>query len=257
MDAFVLSEITPQCASILALVTSIWTFTRMRARVSSETTSSCRSIIAFVACIRTFTRVRAFVYNEIATLRRSIIAFVTGEWTLARMHAFVCSESTVCGTSIIAFITCEWTLARMHARVFNEMAACRTPMLTFVAREWTLTHKRALICSHSAVCDRLRSPRSLWRRIAVWRMRFMPQTGQLATLGFLFHVTHTVVVVASLFLKRCLNGTQNQVLARPEIAREFSLERLPNSACRQLLACADGGADQSCHRSLQNATRNR
>ena len=71
------------------------------------------------------------------------------------------------------------------------------------------------------------------------------------------HITAGDFFIAHFILECGLDGARNQILARPEIAREFSLERLPNSACRQLLARADGGANASRDRSLDVLIRNR
>ncbi len=45
--------------------------------------------------------------------------------------------------------------------------------------------------------------------------------------------------------ERCLDGAHNHILARPQIARELRLERMPNATSRQFFARADGGADES------------
>ncbi len=50
---------------------------------------------------------------------------------------------------------------------------------------------------------------------------------------------------AGVIFERCLNHEQNLTCARSEIARELSLERMPNAACRHLLTRVDGGADKS------------
>ena len=60
---------------------------------------------------------------------------------------------------------------------------------------------------------------------------------------------------ALLLRERCLDGAENQILPRPQIAREFSLERLPNAARRQFLARADGGADELHDRGLEKLVR--
>jgi hypothetical protein len=39
---------------------------------------------------------------------------------------------------------------------------------------------------------------------------------------------------------------------RPQIARELSLERLPNAARRQFFASADGGTDETSHSGLKS-----
>ncbi len=63
--------------------------------------------------------------------------------------------------------------------------------------------------------------------------------------------------IAQRFLERCLDGAQNQVFARPQIAREISLERAPNAARRQLCPRADGGADELRDGALDYVVGNR
>ncbi len=59
-----------------------------------------------------------------------------------------------------------------------------------------------------------------------------------------------------LLLERCLDGTHDQILSGPEIARKFSFERQPNLKCRQLPPSVDDDANEFCSRGLENVVRN-
>ncbi len=58
--------------------------------------------------------------------------------------------------------------------------------------------------------------------------------------------------MARFLLERCVDDAQNQISGRPEIARKFSLECLPNAARRQFFVRTDRGADESRDSSLDN-----
>jgi hypothetical protein len=88
----------------------------------------------------------------------------------------------------------------------------------------------------------------------------MLQSGQLSTLGIGHYFAATMAdapLVVDFTLERFLDGAQNHVLLRPEIARELSLERLPNPARRQFLSCADGGTDEFFDRGMESLVGHR
>ncbi len=144
----------------------------------------------------------------------------------------------------------------MKTLVRSEIAFCCEPIIAYVAGVWTLIGTSKL--GHGA--GRLRSSRSLGQCVAFLNrfIRGALHIGKLATLGAECRVVR--ITVGGLFnvhflLERSLDGAKNQILARPQIACEFSQERQPNAESRQILARADGGADESRDRSIENLVR--
>jgi hypothetical protein len=147
----------------------------------------------------------------------------------------------------------------MHALVHNEMAFRCTSIIAFVARVWTFnttqytTHTSAGGSWHSSTDG---------HRISVMHLltRCILDSGQFSTLGigyFLVSIARGYSFTAHFLCQRSLDGAQNQILPRPQIARELGLERQTNAARRQLLARADGGADESGDSRVENIARNR
>ena len=88
----------------------------------------------------------------------------------------------------------------------------------------------------------------------------MLQSGQLSALE-IGHcstaITAKAILVGDFTLERFLDGAQNHVLLRLEIARKLYLQRLPNAARRQFLSCADGGTDEFFDRGTESLVGHR
>ena len=205
----------------------------MSAFVNDESTTLCTPIIALIAGKRTLTGMRAFVHSEMPVSSESAIAFVAGVRTLTGMSTRVYSEITISRTSIIAFAAGERALFCTCELVYGDAASgCfRSPC-------WLEQGPIAVAISQHICCV------AHFKQFAAFCMRH--DSIRVAAGG---------CVIARFLLEHCLNGAQNQILVRPQIASKFSLERLPNAARRQLLASADGGADESCDRGLENPDR--
>ena len=190
---------------------------------------------------------RTLVSSEIAPLRASITAFVAGERTLTGMGALVYNETAACCTTMTALVAGERTLTGMGALVCSEMAAVCTSIIAFVTSEWAIAVRVQKVS------------RSLEQRIVGFVV-----TNRFVAINFAWSPTECIIIhgtvvrifVANFELERCLDGAHNQILPRPQIAREFGFERLPNAARRQLLSRADGGADESRDRVRDRIVRN-
>jgi hypothetical protein len=131
---------------------------------------------------------------------------------------------------------------RMSALVFSEHTLSCTSIIALITGEWALDEKSR------RSGGRLRSLRSLGKLCAV---RIYQLVGIILRsiefpacwLGLGFSDITIDGSIIGQVLERGLNGTRNQIPPRPQIAREFSLEHLPNAACRQLRLLAGGDGD--------------
>ena len=144
------------------------------------------------------------------------------------MPALVNSKSSTSCASILAFVASEWALDRIDTSLYNANAG------------------------------HLRNPRRLSTacNIATRCTRLTLRAGEFPTLG----TTHCAIRIRvegldKIVVKRRLNGAQNQILPRAEIAREPRLERLPNAFRREFLASADRGLNELSDCRFENFAR--
>jgi hypothetical protein len=170
-----------------------------------------------------------------------MIAFVAGEWTLAGMPTLVHDETLARCTSVITFVAGVHMLARMRTLVSREIAASCT----------LLDHVRA---SGSAGCSRQLC--SVGHRF----IRYARQYRQLSALGIgngLIGIKALGLFAAHFdLIERCLDGEQNQLLSRAQIACVFCLELQPHAASQQLCSYAHGVADELRDCDLEDLVRN-
>ena len=193
----------------------------MSAHVTRESTGCCTPIFAFVAGVRTLAGMHTLVHSKTTAGRTPIVALIAGEWTLARMNALVLNESAAIWTSILALVTCIWPECIARADCWPILGQCILSMNRFIC----------------------------------YALHF----GQLAALEigrFTLQIKVDGFFMEHLQLERCLDGAHNHILPRPQIAREFSLERQPNAARGQLFACADSGANAFRDGGLESLVRN-
>ena len=121
----------------------------------------------------------------------------------------------------------------MSEFVSGEVDLCCSPIIAFVARVWTLAARM-----HTLMYGASRGHR-----------------GELPAFSIgLYFIDPTLEVhlLRHSLLERCMDGAYNHIPMRPQVASKFSLERLPNAARRQFVACADSGANEPCHRDAES-----
>jgi hypothetical protein len=117
----------------------------------------------------------------------------------------------------------------MRTLAISQCGASVRTIIAFVAGV------RTLILAHDERAGRSTQSRSLGQHLVTTnQVRCSMPFRKLLTLcvGFCpIHITTDGFFNAHFAGERCLDGEQNQILLGPQIAREFSLERLPNAAC--------------------------
>jgi hypothetical protein len=141
----------------------------------------------------------------------------------------------------------------MNTHVFREITTMSTSVVAFVTGEWSI-NGRDMGC-------RLKNSSPLATgggrcAISTSRFRCNLNIGYMAALA----AAHCFVRITTegrdiLIFERRLNGAQNQILPRAEIARKPSFERSPNAARRQFLARADRGENELRDGGLESVVR--